>query len=248
VFYKADDNYKKYRNPRDVCKFSIIIPVLEEMECINPLISHLRKHFSENSYEIIVVDGDSHGRTINVIQDKNVIRMTCGKGRAVQMNAGVKTACGEVLLFLHADTKLPPDALSKIENILKTGKYIAGAFDLGIDSSRLALKYIAIKASIRSRINRIPYGDQAIFIRKSYFEKIGGFTEIPLMEDVDLMRRIKKRGDKIHIFRDRVMTSPRRWKKEGVFYTTLRNRILVNLYILGVSPEKLVKYYKRHSE
>jgi rSAM/selenodomain-associated transferase 2 len=236
------------QNRRHACEFSIIIPVLDEAECINPLIRHLRKHSAENCYEIIIVDGDPQGGTINVIQDKNVICMTSDKGRAVQMNAGAKAARGKVLLFLHADTRLPQNALTKIENILKSEKYVAGAFDLKIDSDKLLLKYIAAKASIRSRINRIPYGDQATFIRKSYFEKIGGFAEIPLMEDIDLMRRIKKRGDKIHIFRDHVVTSSRRWKKEGVFYTTLRNRVLTILYFLGVSPEKLAKYYKGHSE
>jgi hypothetical protein len=96
-------------------------------------------------------------------------------------------------------------------------------------------------------LNRIPYGDQAIFIRKSYFDKIGRFKEIPLMEDVELMRRIKKKGDKIFIIRDRVKTSARRWEKEGIFYTTLKNQILVSLYYLGINPHKLVKYYRRHS-
>jgi rSAM/selenodomain-associated transferase 2 len=164
------------------------------------------------------------------------------------MNAGAAIAKGEVLIFLHADTLLPPKALNKIGRVLENEKYVGGAFSLGIDSDRLLLKYVAAHASMRSRINRIPYGDQAIFIRKSYFDKIGKFKEIPLMEDVDLMRRIKKRDDKIYIFRDQVMTSPRRWEKEGLIYTTIRNRILMSLYFLGVGPEKLVKYYRRHSE
>ena len=239
---------EKTQNSASICKFSIVIPVLDEADRINPVISHLRKQSSENLYEIIVVDGDPKGETINVIQDGKVISITADHGRAWQMNAGAAIAKGEVLVFLHVDTLLPPEALKNISKVLENKKYVGGAFNLGIDSDRLILKYIAARASLRSRINRKPYGDQAIFIRRSYFDKIGGFKEIPLMEDVDLMRRIKKRGDKIYIFSDQVMTSPRRWEKEGVIYTTIRNKILVGLYYLGVAPEKLMKYYRRHSQ
>ena len=236
------------QNTGSICKFSIVIPVLNEADRISSLISNLRMQSSENFYEIIVVDGDPQGTTVKVIHDSKVMSITADRGRARQMNAGAAIAGGEVLIFLHADTLLPPKALNKISGVLENEKYVGGAFSLGIDSDRLLLKYVAARASMRSRINRIPYGDQAIFIRKSYFDKIGGFKEIPLMEDVDLMRRIKKRGDIIYIFSDQVMTSPRRWEKEGIVYTTIRNQILVSLYFLGVGPEKLVKYYRRHSE
>lgn len=230
-----------------MCKFSIVIPVLNEADGINSLISHLRKQSSEHFYEIIVVDGDPQGTTVKVINDKKVISITADRGRAMQMNAGAAKANGEILIFLHADTLLPPGALNKISRILENKHYVGGAFNLGIDSDRLILKYIAARANMRSRINRIPYGDQAIFIRKSYFDKMGKFKEIPLMEDVDLMRRIKKRGDKIYIFRDPVKTSPRRWEEDGVIYTTIRNQVILILYFLGVAPEKLAKYYWRKS-
>ena len=229
------------------CKFSIIIPVLKEQDRINSLIEHVHSQGYEGACEIIVVDGDPQGGTIKVIQDEDVISITSKKGRAFQMNIGAELAHGEVLIFLHADTKLPPNALEKISQVLEDAKYVGGAFDLGIGSDRLFLKYIAARARFRSRLNRIPYGDQAIFIRKSYFDKIGRFKDIPLMEDVELMRRIKKRGDEIFILRDRVKTSARRWEKEGIFYTTLRNQVLVSLYYLGVRPDKLAKYYRRHS-
>ena len=235
-------------NTESICKFSIVIPVLNEADRINSHICHLQMQSSENFYEIIVVDGDPQGTTVKVIHDRKVISITAYQGRARQMNAGAAIAGGEVLIFLHADTLLPPEALNKISKVLENEKYVGGAFNLGIDSDRLILKYVAAHASMRSRINRIPYGDQAIFIRKSYFDKIGGFKDIPLMEDVDLMRRIKKRGDMIYIFRDQVMTSPRRWEKEGVVYTTIRNKVLVSLFFLGVGPEKFLKYYRRHSE
>ncbi|MHC4571112.1 MAG: TIGR04283 family arsenosugar biosynthesis glycosyltransferase [Planctomycetota bacterium] len=228
-------------------RFSIVIPVLYEQDQINSVIEHLRSQYLKGVCEIIVVDGDSRGETIKAIQDREVVSITSAKGRAIQMNAGAAVARGEILIFLHADTRLPPGALKKINTVLENEKYVGGAFDLRIDSDRLFLKYIAARASLRSRLNRIPYGDQAIFIRKNYFDKIGRFKEIPLMEDVELMRRIKRRGDKIFILRDRVKTSARRWEREGVFYTTLKNQMLVNLYYLGVSPDKLAKYYRRHS-
>jgi rSAM/selenodomain-associated transferase 2 len=163
------------------------------------------------------------------------------------MNAGTTVACGEILIFLHADTKLPDNALEKINQALQDRDYVGGAFDLKIDSDRLFLKYISVRASLRSRWNRIPYGDQAFFIRKKYFDQIGGFKEIPLMEDVDLMRRIKKDGKKIVILPDKVTTSARRWESDGALYTTMRNQILVRLFYLGISPHKLAKYYWRRS-
>jgi len=229
------------------CRFSIVIPVLNEQDQINSLIEHLHSQSYEAACEIIVADGDPQGRTIKVIRDENVTSLTSKRGRAYQMNAGAELAHGEVLIFLHADTKLPPNALEKISQVLEDAKYVGGAFDLGIDSDSLLLKYIAARTRFRSRLNRIPYGDQAIFIRRSYFDKIGRFKDIPLMEDVELMRRIKKRGDEIFILRDRVKTSARRWEKEGTFYTTLKNRLLVGLYYVGVSPDKLAKYYRSHS-
>ena len=227
--------------------FSIIIPVLNEAGQINSLIEHLQKQNHESSYEIIAVDGDPQGSTVGAIQDKDVIAITTDKGRGKQMNAGAAAACGEILIFLHADTTLPDNALGKINQALQDPDYVGGAFDLKIDSDMLFLKYISARASLRSRWNRIPYGDQAIFIRKQYFDQIGGFKEIPLMEDVDLMRRIKKDKKKIFILTDKVTTSARRWESDGALYTTLRNQILVRLFYLGISPHKLAKYYWRRS-
>ena len=231
----------------DQCRFSIIIPVLNEAEQINPLISHIRNQCSQYPYEVIVVDGDSHGSTVNTVQDKAVIVITSEKGRGRQMNVGAGAARGEILIFLHADTRLPMTALEKISQVLEDEKYVAGAFDLLIDSDRLFLKYISARASFRSRLSRIPYGDQAIFIRRDYFEQIGRFREIPLMEDVDLMRRIKKDGKKIYILPEKVTTSARRWEIDGMLYTTFRNQILLSLFYLGVSPSILARYYWRGS-
>ncbi|MHC4220976.1 MAG: TIGR04283 family arsenosugar biosynthesis glycosyltransferase [Planctomycetota bacterium] len=238
-----EENITTLRQTANKCVFSIIIPVLNEADQINTTIEHLCKNTNDN-YEIIVVDGDPDGGTIRNIQDRSVKTITSPKGRGRQMNAGAAIANGRILIFLHADTQLPEMALEKIYDCLQNKKYVAGAFDLTIDSNRLLLKYIAARARFRSRLNRIPYGDQAFFMSRDYFDRIGRFKEIPIMEDVELMRRIKKRRDKIFILPDRVKTSPRRWETEGALYTTIRNHILVSLYYLGLSPHTLVKFYK----
>ena len=142
------------------------------------------------------------------------------------------------------DTELPQNALERIIAVMKNARSVGGAFDLGIKSDRVALKLIASVASLRSRITRLPYGDQAIFVRRDYFQKVGGYNNIPLMEDVELMRRIKKRGGKINIIPDRVLSSPRRWEQEGMVYCTVRNWVLITLYYLGISPQRLARYYR----
>ena len=166
------------------------------------------------------------------------------KGRGHQMNLGASLAEGEILIFLHADTLLPPDALELIETAMADGSRIAGAFDLAIDSERPAYRLIEKAASFRSRVTRIPYGDQTIFIRKGDFRDFGGFRNIPIMEDVEFMQRIKKRKGKICIIGKAVRTSPRRWEKEGIVYTTLRNWLIIALYLCGAKPEKLIRFYR----
>ena len=225
-------------------KFSVIVPVFHEGEKVNKLITHLHHLDPEKNLEIIVVDGSLEKDTLGAIDSNHVIKISSEKGRAKQMNVGASAAKGEILIFLHADTELPIHALKRINTLLERKEYVGGAFDLAIKSDKSIFRVIEVLASLRSRLNRIPFGDQAIFIRREYFNEIGGYKEIPLMEDVELMRRIKKSGSKIWIFDDRVMTSPRRWEKEGVIYCILRNWTLQTLYFLGVSPHQLANLYK----
>lgn len=227
-----------------ILKISIVIPVLNEAVSINSLVSHIWGLEYDEKPQIIVVDGDPGGGTINTIESEDVIRVKTGKGRGRQMNDGARQAEGDILLFLHADTDLPGEALKEIMLLMKEKEVIAGAFDLGIKSRRFVFRVIEGVASFRSRVCRIPFGDQAIFIRKDYFNEIGGYNEIPLMEDVEIMRRIKKRNDKIVIIHEKVMTSPRRWEEEGIIYCTLRNWCIQILYYCGISPQKLAQYYK----
>ena len=160
------------------------------------------------------------------------------------MNAGAAIARGEILIFLHADTELPHDGLNRISQVLEHDKNVGGAFDLGIKSQKLSLKIIAFGANLRTHFTRIPYGDQVIFLHKDYFKKIGTYKDIPIMEDVEFMYRIKRSGGKISLLPCRVSTSPRRWEREGVIYCTLRNWVLASLFFMGIAPEKFKKYFK----
>lgn len=218
---------------------SVMIPALNEEDVIEKTLQGLVK---VPGIEIVVSDGGSTDKTVTICkQFARVIKSEPGRG--CQLNAGASIASGDVLLFLHADTLLPKNWKDKIVSAMSYDRVVGGAFGLSIDSERVSLKIISSIANIRSRITGIPYGDQGIFVRRSAFEEVGGFKDIPIMEDVDLMRRLKKVG-KVVMLNDKVKTSARRWEKEGVIYTTLRNWLLITFYYMGIPPEKLYRLYK----
>ena len=221
---------------------SVIIPVLNEAQGINDVIAHIRSQAAVDAVEIIVVDGNPAGNTIKAISHPGIITAVAEKGRGSQMNCGAIRATGDILLFLHADTFLPPNAFSCIRKCMAVG-HVGGAFDLGIDTRKRIFRITERYVAWRTRLMRIPFGDQAIFVRRNYFERIGGYRDIPIMEDVDLMRRIRQRGDAICVIPEKVMTSARRWEKEGVVFATFRNWMLQFLYFIGVSPERLARFY-----
>ena len=223
---------------------SIVLPVLHEAGTINTVITHLRDLQQNSSAELIVVDGDPAGSTLQAIRDDGIVQALSEPGRARQMNCGASLARGEILLFLHADTLLPRQALTRIATALSDTRFVAGAFDLGFDTKRNIFRLTEKYVALRTRLTRVPFGDQAIFVNRAYFETIGGYAKIPLMEDVELMRRIKKRGDRICIIPEKILTSPRRYEREGLLYCTFRNWALQVCYSAGVSPEKLVKWYR----
>jgi len=223
---------------------SVIIPVLNEAEGINGLITHLRGQEAGGSVEIVVVDGDPAGSTLQALSGAGVVTVKSGPGRALQMNRGAARAAGDILLFLHADTILPQNAFTHIQEAFQDAEYVAGCFDLGIRSARWIFRITERYVALRTRMTRIPFGDQAVFVRRDYFDRIGGYREIPIMEDVELMRRIRGRGDVICIIPQNVSTSARRWEREGVLFTTCRNWMLQLLYFLGVPPERLARFYR----
>lgn len=160
------------------------------------------------------------------------------------MNKGAEVATGEILLFLHADTLLPNNALEEIHATFEDKSIVAGAFDLSFDTKDIFLELIAKGASLRTRFTKLPYGDQAIFIRKKTFNELKGYEEFLLMEDIHLMQKIKTQNYKIKILEKKVITSARKWQERGIIYTTLRNWFLQLFYFLGVHPNKLSKFYK----
>jgi rSAM/selenodomain-associated transferase 2 len=224
-------------------RYSIIIPVLHEAQWIHAQLELLRKLEADEPFEIIVVDGSPTQDTLQAIQNTTVKKYSCRQGRGAQMNYGAAQASGDILVFLHVDTFLPKNALSLIRTTLQDLHCVGGGFSLQIQSNNMLLRMTAALSTLRSQIMRIPYGDQVIFLRKSFFDAIGGYKEIPLMEDVELMRRIRKMDKKIVILPTKVLTSDRRWNQEGLFYATIRNSIIIVLYFFGVPAEKLAATY-----
>lgn len=222
---------------------SVIIPVFHEASRINDTIGHILEVSAGASVEILVVDGDPSGETIREIQHSAVRTTTAETGRGFQLNRGASLAKGEILLFLHADTRLPAGAFDRITETMKDRRIAGGAFRLAIDSPLWPFRFIEKAVWHRSRRLGLPYGDQGIFLRRQYFNDLGGFRSVPIMEDVDLMRRIRKSKGRIFILDDAVVTSARRWEEEGILYCTLRNWRLLLLFFLGVPPEKLLKHY-----
>lgn len=228
-------------------KISVIIPVFNEEEGINRIIKRIGEISGEEDTEIIVADGSPSGNTLGVIEESKVIKLLAPRGRARQMNRGAEKAGGHILLFLHADTILPSGAFDEIGRILADPRNTAGVFGLRFDNRSLPFRVIEFTAGIRNLLTGTPFGDQAYFLRKNDFLSLGGFPDIPLMEDLDFMRRIKKAGRKIRISPLKAVTSARKWESEGIIFTILRNIFLQLLYYLGFPAEKLVKFYYRES-
>ena len=223
---------------------SIIIPVLNEVNTITQTISTAQTA-KDKDIEIIVVDGGSNDGTIELIKCLNIQIISSLPGRATQMNCGAKIARGKILLFLHGDTLLPSNFDRMLEEILVKPKIIAGAFELSIRGKTKGLRIVERMVNWRSRYLQMPYGDQGIFLPAKIFQEIGGFPEIPIMEDFELIRQLKKRGQ-IAIVPAPVFTSGRRWQKLGILKTTFINQIVIIAYLLGVSPKRLARLYRSH--
>ena len=228
---------------------SIIIPVLNEEECIERFLNHLQKFKGLSSSEakgqseIILVDGGSEDKTTEIASRCDGITIvSSSRGRAQQMNAGAKVANGDILFFLHADTSLPENAISAVEEIIKKDAD-GGCFGLKIDSSRLPLRIASQLITLRTKATHVASGDQTIFVRRKVFDKLGGYADIPLMEDLDFTRRLKKTGNFVELDL-KVSTSARRWEKWGVFKNILLTWSLRILYYIGIPPERLAEFYR----
>lgn len=220
-------------------KISVIVPVLNEEQSIQATLQSLTRLAP---HEIIVVDGGSRDRTVEICAQFPIRFFTTERGRARQMNFGARQASGDILLFLHADTRLPHSALTDVAAALSDAACVGGRFDVDLEGSHWMLKIIAALINCRSRATKIATGDQALFVRREIFERSGGYDEIPLMEDIAFCRRLKRLGG-VACLRGRVITSARRWEKEGVWRTIFKMWTLKLGYLAGVPPARLKQFY-----
>lgn len=220
-------------------KLSVVVPTLNEELFLATTLEAIPKNA-----EVIVSDGGSVDETVAIAKRRGARVISGDRGRARQMNRGAETAAGDVLLFLHADCALGPKAMSQIQVALRDAAVVGGSFPMSIRGASWSLRLIAATANARARFLKMPYGDQAIFVRRREFDAIGGFPEIPFLEDVALVRSLKRHG-KLVCLNETVTTGARHWERLGPVTTTLLNWTMVTLYLLGVPPDKLAPYYRR---
>jgi rSAM/selenodomain-associated transferase 2 len=223
-----------------VFPLSIVVPVLDEAAAVESAMRALAPLRARGA-EILVVDGGSRDGTARLAARGADLVLSAPRGRASQMNAGARAARGEVLLFLHADTSLPPDADERIATALREGGEW-GRFDVAIAGADPLLAVVALLMNLRSRITGVATGDQAIFVKRAAFFAAGAFPEIPLMEDVALSKTLKGLSAP-RCLRERVVTSGRRWERHGTLRTILLMWRLRLEFALGVDPRRLARRY-----
>ncbi len=192
--------------------------------------------------EIVVVDGGSIDSSVAIAQPLCETLIGASRGRAHQMNAGARASHGDALVFVHADTLVPSSFAADIASALSDPAVVGGRFDVRLDSAALAYRIIGAMISIRSRISRTATGDQAIFVRREVFDRLGGFPNLELCEDLEFARRLKRAG-RVACLRARVTTSARRWNRDGVIRTIVRMWLIRAMYLMGVAPARLKRMY-----
>ena len=221
-------------------QLSIIIPALNEAGCIRDILRQLQA-LRAQGHEVILVDGGSCDETIALAQALVDQLLPAPAGRALQMNVGAKAASGQVFWFLHADTRVPDKAARLIiEALQQAGSW--GRFDVRLSGDKLLLRLVERMMNWRSRFTGVASGDQGMFVTRELFERVGGFAELPLMEDIDLSRRLKREQWPVCL-RDTLTTSSRRWEQKGVLRTIALMWYLRLAYFLGVSPARLAMRY-----
>ena len=217
---------------------SIIIPTLNEIANIAGIIEKVRRL---DPLEIVVVDGGSDDGTLSAASTADHV-LTAPRGRAAQQNAGAAASRGDVLLFLHADCWLEAGSLDQVAAALADRACVGGCFRQRIDAQGRRFRWLEKGNALRVKLLRLAYGDQGIFVRREVFDRLGGFPPVALMEDLFFMKRLRREG-KLKLLAGPLHVSGRRWEKQGVVRQTARNWCLTWLAQLGVSPNRLAKFY-----
>lgn len=224
---------------------SIIIPVLNEAANLARTLQSVQcPSLQASDLEVIVVDGGSRDATVEIAKEWGAQVVFSAPGRSRQMNAGAAIAQGTILVFLHGDTRLPANYPALVHQTLAQPGVVAGAFDLAIDGTGWGFQWIEWGVRLRSRWLQLPYGDQALFLTRQVFQTVGGFPDLPIMEDFVLVQQLQKLGN-VAIAPAAVLTCDRRWQKLGILKTTLINQLILMGYGLGVSPRQLAEWYHK---
>ena len=225
-----------------VMNVSIVIPTVNEAARI---VETVRSAQATGPHEVIVVDGGSSDETVLLARDCDCRVFESSRGRAAQQNVGAARSSGDVLLFLHADCRLEPGSLEQIADALADPTIGGGAFRQRIEADGWLYRLLEAGNAARVKWLRMAYGDQGIFVRRALFKEIGGFPEIRLMEDVRLMRRLRRRT-RLVLLPGPLYVCARRWQRHGVVRQTARNWMLLTLERLGVSADRLADFYRPH--
>ncbi len=220
---------------------SIIIPTLNEEDHIGEALRQLQ---TVPDCEVIVSDGGGRDRTVSIVRDLGVRLVKSATGRGTQMNAGAAVASGDIFLFLHADTLLPENFSESVRKVMSDPEVAGGAFGFKFRPVSPLLRITERTINWRTKYLALPYGDQAYFVRASLFRQMGGYANIPLMEDVEFLRRLRKKG-KFAFIPKPVVSSSRMYTENGIIRTALRNKVVFFGYLLGVSPDRLLRIYYR---
>lgn len=224
---------------------SIIVPTLNESEQVAAALSPLQA-VRRSGHEVILVDGGSEDRTCEMAEPWVDRVEVLPKGRALQMNAGARVAEGGTLLFLHADTRIPPEAMSAFLDGFPSSRRVWGCFDVSLSGRHPMFRVVETMMNVRARLTGIATGDHAMFVHRETFEKVGGYPEIPLMEDIAISRLLRREG-RPFFPRGRIVTSSRRWEENGILSTILLMWRLQVAFALGADPHRLAESYRFRS-
>lgn len=221
----------------------VVIPTLNEEANLPDLLADLRR--VALPLEVVVADGGSRDDTIMIARSAGADVVSVPRGRAVQMNAGAAACSTEWLCFLHADVRLPDSARHQLEQTVRDPRSDAAVWRLAIDADGWWFRVLERGALVRDRVGGLPYGDQGVLVRRRLFERVGGYPDLPVMEDVAFVRALRRHARLTRLSAP-IVVSARRWTAEGPLRAFLRNTLLLGAYLAGVSPHRLVRWYPPH--